>query len=57
MKKESIVLIGMAGTGKSTIGLGLAKALAFNFTDLDEYIRNMDGQTIQSIIDNNGEDV
>ncbi len=56
MKKESIVLIGMAGTGKSTIGLGLARALAFKFTDLDEYIRNKDGQTIQGIIDDKGED-
>ena len=56
MRKESIVLIGMAGTGKSTIGLGLAKALSFNFTDLDEYIRNTGGQTIQSVIDDKGED-
>ena len=46
MRKESIVLIRMADTGKSTIGLGLAKALAFNFTDLDKCIRNMDGHPL-----------
>jgi len=56
MKNESIVLIGMAGVGKSTIGVSLAKALRFKFTDLDEYILEKDGKTIQKIIDDEGEE-
>ena len=56
MKKESIVLIGMAGVGKSTVGASLAKALGFNFTDLDEYILEKDGKTVQEIIDAEGEE-
>ncbi|MDP3879105.1 MAG: shikimate kinase [Dehalococcoidales bacterium] len=56
MRKEGVILIGMAGTGKSTIGSGLARALAFDFTDLDEYICSTEGQTIQCIINDKGED-
>ncbi len=56
MKDESIVLIGMAGVGKSTIGISLAKALGFNFIDVDAYIFEKDGKTIQEIIDNEGEE-
>jgi shikimate kinase len=56
VRKSSIVLIGMAGSGKSTIGASLARALGFNFTDLDEYILKTDGRTIQSIIDTEGEE-
>ena len=55
MKSESIVLIGMAGVGKSTIGISLAKALGFSFIDVDEYILEKDGKAIQEIIDEEGE--
>jgi shikimate kinase len=56
VSKESIVLIGMAGSGKSTIGLALARTLGFSFTDLDEYILDVDHKTIQEIIDTKGEE-
>ena len=56
MKSESIVLIGMAGVGKSTTGMSLAKALGFSFIDVDEYILQKDGKTIQEIIDEEGEE-
>ncbi len=46
----------MAGSGKSTIGSALAKRLNFSFTDLDVYIAEKAHQTIQSIIDTQGED-
>jgi shikimate kinase len=50
-----MVLIGMAGSGKSTVGSVLAKNLGFKFIDLDKYIREKDGLTIQEIIDTRGE--
>ncbi len=56
MKSESIVLIGMAGVGKSTLGVALSKALGFNFIDLDDYILGRDGKTVQEIIDDEGEE-
>ena len=55
MKSESIILIGMAGVGKSTVGTSLSKSLGFNFIDLDDYILEKDGKTIQEVIDDGGE--
>ncbi len=56
MKKDSIVLIGMAGVGKSTVGALLAKALKYDFIDLDCYILKKDGKTVQGVIDEGGEE-
>ena len=56
MKSESIVLIGMAGVGKSTIGRSLASALKFDFIDVDDYISEKEGKTLQEIIDAEGEE-
>jgi len=56
MKSESIILIGMAGAGKSTIGMLLAGALGFDFIDLDDYIEAKDGKKLQEIIDAEGEE-
>jgi len=55
MKKDSIVLIGMAGVGKSTVGALLAKALKYDFIDVDRYILKKDGKTVQQVIDEGGE--
>ena len=55
MKNESIVLIGMAGVGKSTIATSLSKDLGFNFIDVDDYILDKHGKTIQELIDYMGE--
>jgi len=55
MKRESMVLIGMAGVGKSIIGSSLSKALGFDFIDLDDYIVEKEGRTLQEIIDDEGE--
>jgi shikimate kinase len=55
VSKKGIVLIGMAGVGKSTIGSSLAEALGFDFIDLDAYLRDKEGKTIQQILDDHGE--
>ena len=56
MKTECIVLIGMAGVGKSTVGRLLANALGFDFIDLDERIIKKKGKPIREIIDEEGEE-
>jgi shikimate kinase len=55
MKRDSIILIGMAGVGKSTIGRRLAVGLDYRFVDLDTYITGKFSRTIQEIIDKEGE--
>ena len=56
MKIKSIVLIGMAGAGKSTVGRLVARTLGFRFIDGDDYICEKDGRPLQDIIDTDGED-
>ncbi|MEW6381776.1 MAG: shikimate kinase [bacterium] len=53
-KDHNIVLIGMPGVGKSTIGVILAKVLSRDFLDTDVYIQVEEGRTLQEIIDREG---
>lgn len=56
MKEHSkIVLIGMPGSGKSTLGKLLAKQLNFDFYDLDEEIVKTEGIEIPKIFLTKGE--
>ncbi len=51
MEKNNVVLIGMPGAGKSTLGIVLAKILNKNFIDADLLIQNQCDKTLQKIID------
>jgi shikimate kinase len=52
--RKNVVLIGMPGAGKSTIGVILAKALSKKFIDTDLLIQNRLNMSLQDIIDNHG---
>ena len=54
--KKKIVLIGMMGSGKSTIGKILSKMLKFNFIDTDIFIEKKYGIKITKIFDKYGEE-
>lgn len=51
---SNIVLIGMPGVGKSTVGVLLAKALSRDFTDTDLYIQSRERCCLQDILDGQG---
>ena len=53
--KNKVVLIGMPGCGKSTIGRLVSKELNLNFFDMDNYIENMTAKTIPQLFEQ-GED-
>jgi len=50
----SIVLIGMPGAGKSTVGVLLAKLTCRSFVDTDVLIQTLQGRPLQDIVDREG---
>jgi shikimate kinase len=54
MTRTNIVLIGMPGAGKSTVGVVLAKRLGFDFLDTDVLIQARQGRRLQEIINSEG---
>jgi shikimate kinase len=51
---SNIILIGMPGSGKSTVGVLLAKRLGMGFVDTDLLIQERAGRTLQDIVDHDG---
>ena len=56
MARENIILIGMAGAGKSTTGVVVAKIMQKDFIDGDLLIQKETGRGLQDIINEEGND-
>ncbi len=54
-KPEKVVLVGMMGAGKSTVGRLLADRLGYAFVDLDDEVEALAGRSIPQIFDAGGE--
>ena len=52
---QNLILIGMPGCGKSTVGVVLAKAMGLDFVDSDLVIQKEMGKKLSQIIDESGD--
>lgn len=50
MKKDNIILIGMPGSGKTTVGTGLSEAIGYGYIDSDSVIIAREGMRLDEII-------
>ena len=53
--KKNLVLTGMMGVGKSTIGRFLSEELNMRFVDIDKIIENKENMLIETIFEKKGE--
>ena len=53
---KNLVLIGMMGSGKSTIGKEISKKSSLKFKDIDQLIENSEKMKVRDIFDQKGED-
>ena len=53
---NNLILIGMPGCGKSTVGVVLAKALAMDFIDSDLVIQKQMGAKLSQLLDEHGDE-
>ncbi len=54
VKKRNIVLIGMSGAGKSTVGISLSYKLKMPFVDMDHYIARKQNMPVSQIFEEKG---
>ena len=57
MNKRNIILIGMPGAGKSSVGVILAKVLGYEFIDTDLVIQHREKRLLREIIADEGNEV
>lgn len=55
-KKDNLILIGMPASGKSTVGVILAKVIGYDFIDTDLLIQKREGRRLSRIIEEKGID-
>ncbi len=55
-KKDNLILVGMPASGKSTIGVILAKVIGYDFIDSDLLIQRKEGKRLSEIIEEKGID-
>lgn len=53
-EKDNVILIGMPGAGKSTVGVVLAKRLGYRFIDSDLVIQEQQGKLLHELISEYG---
>ena len=53
--KKSITLVGMMGSGKTTVGMNLANRIHYDFVDLDQVIVERTELSIVDLINKKGE--
>lgn len=51
---DNVILIGMPGSGKSSVGVVLAKALGYRFVDADLLIQEQEGALLQDLLNEKG---
>lgn len=56
MRQDNIILIGMPGVGKSTVGVVMAKIEGYHFIDADIVIQQREGRLLKDIIAGEGVD-
>jgi len=56
MSDSSLILIGMPGSGKSTVGKILADKWKYEFIDVDDFIEDYTGKTVGEILQKKGDD-
>lgn len=56
LNAEQIVLVGLPGAGKTTVGAILAEKLGWKYVDLDELIERETGRSVYQIFESDGEE-
>ena len=50
-----VVLVGLMGAGKSTVGSAVARTLGWHFADTDQVVASLAGKSVAEIFDHDGE--